>query len=201
MKKTIVQKILSLFLCSLFITIGLGNWMQIQAQEVEFSFSPIEIPLNPETDGSAFVPDDREISQQPYERDRAVIGEDDRLQVTTRKYPWSTIGRLEKVDSTGDIRGFCTGTLIGIDLVLTNAHCLIDRDTKEPTSHTLKFRPSFLNGRSIHTAEVASYKCFIQVRNERYGRASRRRLGPFKNRQTIRRSIRLSGLARSRLFR
>lgn len=158
MNKTITKKLLPLFLASLLVAIGLGNWMPIQAEEPEFSFSPIELPFDPSTDGSAFVPGDRETSQKPYDGDRAVIGEDDRVLVTTRKSPWSAIGQLQHLDSRGNVLGWCTGTLIGSDIVLTNAHCLVDKNTKQPTQNTLQFRPSFLNGRSIHKANVISYE-------------------------------------------
>lgn len=89
---------------------------------------------------------------------RTVIGEDDRVLVTTRKSPWSAIGQLQQLDSRGNVLGWCTGTLIGSDIVLTNAHCLVDKNTKQPTQNTLQFRPSFLNGRSIHKANLISYE-------------------------------------------
>lgn len=59
MNKTITKKLLPLFLASFLVTIGLGNWMPIQAEEPEFSFSPIDLPFDSSTDGSAFVPGDR----------------------------------------------------------------------------------------------------------------------------------------------
>jgi protease YdgD len=158
MNKTITQKLLSFCLASCLVAIGLGNWMPIQAEEPEFSFSPIAIPFDSSTDGSAFIPSDRETSQKPYDKDRVVLFPDDRVPVTTRKYPWSAIGRVEKLDSRGNLLGWCTGTLIKADVVLTNAHCLIDEKTKQPTQDTLQFRPSLLNGRSIHKANVIGYE-------------------------------------------
>lgn len=50
-----------------------------------------------------------------------IIGDDDRqaLPLDRGSWPWSSIGRVNR--STG---GFCTGTLIAADQVLTSAHCL-----------------------------------------------------------------------------
>lgn len=158
MNKTITKKLLPLFLASLLVAIGLGTWTAIHAGELNFSFNPIDLPFDSSTDGSAFVPGDRETSQKPYDGDRAVIGEDDRYVLTTRKYPWSAIGRVEKLDNRGNVIAWCTGTLIKADIVLSNAHCLIDKNTKQPTEDTLQFRPSFLNGRSIHKANVIAYE-------------------------------------------
>lgn len=79
---------------------------------------------------------------------RQVVGDDDRLPVTSRKYPWSAIGRLEHVDRRGRITAICTGTLIGRDVVLTNAHCVVDKETNRLTKNALRFRPNLINNRS-----------------------------------------------------
>lgn len=50
--------------------------------------------------------------------ERAFFGQDDRIEVDTLSAPWSMIGLLEADD------GYCTGVLIGPDVVLTAAHCL-----------------------------------------------------------------------------
>ncbi|WP_282120937.1 trypsin-like serine peptidase [Ruegeria atlantica] len=42
-------------------------------------------------------------------------------------YGWEAVGRLDIGDD-----GFCTGTLIAQDLVLTAAHCALDKATGEP---------------------------------------------------------------------
>ncbi|KAI1918331.1 hypothetical protein LOZ66_000024 [Ophidiomyces ophidiicola] len=43
--------------------------------------------------------------------------------VNLTKYPWNTIGRVFFERFKGDKGGWCTGTLVGRDLILTASHC------------------------------------------------------------------------------
>lgn len=61
--------------------------------------------------------------------------------------PWEAVGRL---DIGG--KGFCTGTLIAPDLVLTAAHCLYDRSSGIAVDPSrIEFRAGFRNGWSAAT--------------------------------------------------
>lgn len=56
-----------------------------------------------------------------------VIGADDRVPLVETGPPWTAVGQV----NIGGYRrvGLCTGTLVAPDLVITAAHCLVDRHT------------------------------------------------------------------------
>jgi V8-like Glu-specific endopeptidase len=78
--------------------------------------------------GKPFQPSGLGRSEKPYEKDRAVIGWDDRIPMISRKYPWSAIGRIVGENTDGSPYT-CTGTLIAENIVLTNSHCVINPET------------------------------------------------------------------------
>lgn len=78
---------------------------------------------------------------------RAVFARDDREEMPVDEYPWSAIGRLDMGDS------HCTASLIGPDLILTNAHCVLtgmDDGDSGPAGirlpQTVRFYPAFRPG-------------------------------------------------------
>jgi protease YdgD len=165
MKKILIV----LSLIATIIAIGLGSPAKLVAQSTSESnpdiAQTVDVAGNSALDRTAFRPQDRDESSAPYDNKvRAIIGRDDRVPVLTRKFPWSTIGRIEyRADGSGYT---CTGSLIGRDLVLTNAHCLIDKysgkpviaKNSKPNTAQLIFRPSLIRNVSIDQARVIDYQ-------------------------------------------
>ncbi len=73
---------------------------------------------------------------------KEIIGKDDRQTITRGKaYPWTAIGRV--------FPGNCTATLVGEDLLLTNAHCVLDYERGGKRHREITFYPNVVNGQSI----------------------------------------------------
>jgi len=103
--------------------------------------------------GKPYTPPNLETSVKPDEGTRGIpTGVDNRIPMTSRKYPWSAIGRIR--GTTSDEQGYyCTGTLIAENIVLTNAHCVINLETGE-LSKKIEFMPNTIDGKYEDVAEV-----------------------------------------------
>ena len=152
-KKPIYKQFFALFITGIISTITFGGWVSVQAQvqtETQQSKPPtftkfqdvgqFKLPAN----GSPFKPSDLNQSRKADEANRGIpTGKDDRIPMTSRQYPWSTIGRVQ--GTTADAKSYhCTGTLIDDDIVLTNAHCVIDEKTHQ-LSQKILFLPNVIN--------------------------------------------------------
>ncbi len=106
-------------------------------------------------DPEPFIPAGLNQSNSPAEGSRGVIGlSDDRIPMTSTSYPWSAIGRLQNPVDENRI-SICTGSLVAPDVVLTNAHCVVDPETNQVKSDVI-FKPNFINGRVDDEADVAN---------------------------------------------
>jgi V8-like Glu-specific endopeptidase len=174
MKKLL--RFLAIFWVGVMVVVGLGYWASAQAQTSLTETgarrfcndlnnpTPIALPLNATTD-AATNPRGRQISHRPCDDTQAIVGNDTRLPVLNRFFPWSAIGRLEWRYADGRTTPSCTGTLIGRDLVLTNSHCLENPRTQRIANSTtyesqrerIVFKPSLVRGRSPVETVVTSY--------------------------------------------
>lgn len=74
----------------------------------------------------------------------------ERLTRTDQIQSWKAVGRVEIAGG-----GFCTGTLIATDLVLTAAHCVFDRAGNPVAAEKLTFRAGLADDVSIADAKVS----------------------------------------------
>ncbi|NEO88202.1 MAG: trypsin-like serine protease [Spirulina sp. SIO3F2] len=117
-------------------------------------------------DSRGFRPQNRRVSDHPAQNYRVIIGEDERTPVLDTVYPYSAIGRLDWVLANGFVASWCTGTLIGPDLVLTNSHCLTNPQTDEfmtspeyeAGGDRVVFKPNLIQGEAEAEAEVLHYR-------------------------------------------
>lgn len=81
-----------------------------------------------------------------------VFGDDDRKELRDVKHPWSTIGRLDAPDNR-----ICTATLVGRDLIITAAHCVIDGETQALAKGSYTFYPSLTDGKYKVSSRVKHF--------------------------------------------
>ncbi len=90
----------------------------------------------------------------------AQIAEKRRLTDRDDLYGWEAVGRLD----IGD-QGFCTGTLIAKDIVLTAAHCALDKATGKPFKPgEVTFRAGLSDGKALaerKVIQIASHPDFV----------------------------------------
>jgi len=74
----------------------------------------------------------------------------DRLTQRDDTFGWEAVGRVDMAE------GFCTGTLIATDLVLTAAHCVFDRARGVPQDVAeMVFRAGLRDGQAVAEMKVA----------------------------------------------
>jgi protease YdgD len=73
----------------------------------------------------------------------------DRLDTREELRGWEAIGRVDIADG-----GFCTGTLIASDLVLTAAHCVVEPGGAPIAAERITFRAGYADGSAIAESPV-----------------------------------------------
>ncbi|NEU76224.1 trypsin-like serine protease [Hassallia byssoidea VB512170] len=154
----------ALFLSAILSVATLGYWasMQAQAQTQRQQTTPPKFTsfkdagkLRIQGNNKPFMPSNLGQSAKPNEGGTRGIPDqiDDRIPMLSRKYPWSTIGRVQ--GTTADANSYhCTGALIAEDIILTNAHCVIDPETGK-LSQRIQFLPNVIDGQVQDTRDVA----------------------------------------------
>jgi protease YdgD len=152
--KLINLKIISLLLTLIPTTIT--NISEVKAESFPESSPTSKIQslseFKLESISEGLIPENLEQSERPFEG-RAIIGFDERVQMTSRKYPWSAVGRIEGVGIDGNGHA-CTGTLLAVNIVLTNAHCVINPQTGQ-VSNRIWFQPNLIYGTLQDEADLA----------------------------------------------
>lgn len=79
-----------------------------------------------------------------------IIGDDDRVMLDSAQWPWSAVGRVNRTWG-----GYCTGTLVAPDVVLTAAHCIYEARTRRWIKPgELHFLAGYRRGRYLLHATV-----------------------------------------------
>lgn len=96
--------------------------------------------------------------QDAGRRLKSIIGLDNRQRVEDMGYPHTAIGQLRYVQANSNGNFLCTGTLFSERHVLTNAHCVYDKESRQYHSNWL-FIPG-LQGSSEPFGRVKCAPCF-----------------------------------------
>lgn len=146
---------LSYFSINISLLPGQSSVYAMNAQRVPLAIARDIISFNLAIEPDSLIPEGLRVSQDPFEEGRGVIGEDNRSLMTSEAFPWSTIGRVEGLRADGVYLSRCTGTLLATDVVLTNAHCVVD-DTTHQVNQAMWFQPNLVNGELLNPADEAA---------------------------------------------
>lgn len=162
-------KLFALFVAGVLGALLLSNGLVVRAQSpspssglptdsqgiVTPAFYTIDNPgtFNLNINQEPFIPDHLSLDIKPNP-ERAIIDEDNRTPMMNREYPWSAIGKVEGI---GDDEGqyHCTGTLVDRNIVMTNAHCVVNPNTHK-LSQRMWFLPNMVDGSSPDRANVTN---------------------------------------------
>ena len=141
-----------------FAQASLPWWAEADAEQAAATAVPIladfsDFGIDLEVNQSS-IPAGLGQSDNPTEGGRVIIGPDNRQPMISSSYPWSAVGQIVGFMPDGSSYT-CTGTLVADDLVLTNAHCVVDPATGE-YSQRIVFLPNLVNGRLTNNDDAAA---------------------------------------------
>lgn len=87
--------------------------------------------LIPERNHYVVMVDSRRALQGHRRRVHAIIGDDNRLPIDSSVYPYTAIGQLRFTEAGSGATYLCTGTLFSERHVITNAHCLYNKELQQ----------------------------------------------------------------------
>jgi V8-like Glu-specific endopeptidase len=171
--KFIFKKPSALLISGIIGFTSLGVWASVQAQAQKQPASTAAPTLKKvgelqlQNNGKPFKPSELEQSNKPIKKGtRGTIGSDDRLPMLSNNYPWSTVGRI--VGESNSQTYTCTGTLIDENVVLTNAHCVIDPKTGRVASRVV-FLPNVVDGKYRDRANAVQYLAGTDFQDNKAG--------------------------------
>lgn len=155
------KKFFAFLITGLVSATTISYWASVQAQaqvQPQQTITPEFISAKQasklQSDGKPFIPSGLGRSAKPNEgNDNRGIptGIDNRIPMLSQKYPWSAIGRVQ--GTVNDDSYHCTGSLIADNLVLTNAHCVIDPKSGK-LSTKIEFMPNVIDKNYQDIAQV-----------------------------------------------
>lgn len=152
--KTVVSTLLSVATLASFMVVVIYRAAGSEQTMSQTTFQVAKPIAQPEAAKSVgFVPPMVKQSISPTGGSRNIFGQDERIPMNSSKYPWSAIGRIDIPINATTLK-ICTGTLIAKNIVLTNAHCVLDEKAGEFHKQPIIFRPNLIDGQSRDQATV-----------------------------------------------
>lgn len=90
--------------------------------------------------------------QESFAQKATAFRDDSRQELHDRKYPWGAVGILKNPDG-----GSCTASVVGRNLLLTNAHCVLYKDRKEIRKGNYVFYAGYSRGSYVAKTTILHF--------------------------------------------